>query len=1039
MRAANQPTWMLVDEYVAAFERARAADASARLADYLPDADDPLYLSVLSELVRVDLEDAWEKGEPRRLEAYRGEFPQLFGDPERLAEVAFEEYRLRRLAGEAASPSEYRSRYGVDWPTVSAKQAAVGSSNRADREADLAQGEFPATGSRFLDFQLLRVLGEGAFGRVYLAVQGELARRYVVLKISARHRAESQTLARLQHANIVPIYSYHRRGPLHAVCMPFFGATTLADVLGELAARGAPPQSGKALADTVWRRHSATRRPDEDQPAAPNQGDPQTAPAPAEVDLGEAAPSLRRLGDLSYIDAVLWIGVQLADGLAHAHERGVVHRDLKPANILLSDDGQPMLLDFNLSADASLAAAEADPLIGGTLPYMAPEQLEALQTGVKYDDPRGDLYSLGVVLYELLSGRQPFAAPRGPWRETIAQMIADRRGRLPALRERNRAASAAVESILARCLEADVTRRYQSAAELREDLTRQLESRPLKHAPDRSWTERLGKWRRRHKQLASVASVACAAAVVISLLTAGLVVRGRRLDRLAAADSLQTFLADVKAVQFELNQPELDARQIDAGVAHCRGSLARYQIIDNDAWQALPEIRLLDDADQARLADAAAEALLVWTRTLLQKASAAPSLPAIKADLELARRLNAVARACYVGRTCPRAVVSQQAEIEERLDGESARTEDLRRIAAELPLANARDLFLAATEQLGKRAFGEAIDLLEQATLADPQHAIAWLALGHCRFQQGDFARAAACYGTCIALEPAAHWAYFDRGLAYLNSSDFRRAKVDFDRAIGLHSDQAEAWVNRGLAELELGDAAAAVEDFTHAIKLKTTSTRVYFMRARARAIAGDRAGAAADRSFAISQQPTDETSWIARGVAQLAADPQAALADFEQALALNPQSRAALEDKAHVLAERLGRTKEAVEALERVIALYPEYAAAYAGRGVLLARLGRFELARRDARAALVRDASPPTMYRAACVYALASAEDPNRADDEREAFRLLSSALRAGFGMDVIEVDPDLAPLRKHPDFRQLVLAAQSLIRPSNSRETR
>lgn len=358
MRAANQPTWMLVDEYVAGFERARAADASARLGDYLPEADDPLYLSVLSELVRVDLEDAWEKGEPRRVDAYRDEFPALFGNPARLAEVASEEYRLRQLAGEPVSLSDYRSRYGAEWPTVSTKQP----------DEERLSEDLPAVGARFLDFQLLRALGEGAFGRVYLAAQGELARRYVVLKISARHRAESQTLARLQHANIVPIYSHHRRGPLHAVCMPFFGATTLADVLGEFAGCAAPPDSGRVLVDTIWRRHSATQCPDDDRPAAPDEDASPTASAPVAVDLDEAAPSLRRLADVSYIEAVLWIGIQLADGLAHAHERGVVHRDLKPANILLSDDGQPMLLDFNLSADASLAAADADPLIGGTLP-----------------------------------------------------------------------------------------------------------------------------------------------------------------------------------------------------------------------------------------------------------------------------------------------------------------------------------------------------------------------------------------------------------------------------------------------------------------------------------------------------------------------------------------------------------------------------------------------------------------------------------------------------------------------------------------------
>ena len=80
---------------------------------------------------------------------------------------------------------------------------------------------------------------------------------------------------------------------------------------------------------------------------------------------------------MSYVDAVLWMGARLADGLAHAHARGIIHRDLKPANILLADNGQPMLLDFNLAEDIKLRSAAAAAQIGGTLPYMAPEHLQA--------------------------------------------------------------------------------------------------------------------------------------------------------------------------------------------------------------------------------------------------------------------------------------------------------------------------------------------------------------------------------------------------------------------------------------------------------------------------------------------------------------------------------------------------------------------------------------------------------------------------------------------------------------------------------------
>ena len=101
----------------------------------------------------------------------------------------------------------------------------------------------------------------------------------------------------------------------------------------------------------------------------------------------------------------------LADGLANAHKRGIIHRDLKPANVLLADDGRPMLLDFNL-ADGALAGDEASLTVGGTLPYMAPEHLDAVRSGAAVD-ARCDLFALGVILFELLTGRRPYVDWRG--------------------------------------------------------------------------------------------------------------------------------------------------------------------------------------------------------------------------------------------------------------------------------------------------------------------------------------------------------------------------------------------------------------------------------------------------------------------------------------------------------------------------------------------------------------------------------------------------------------------------------------------------
>ena len=105
---------------------------------------------------------------------------------------------------------------------------------------------------------------------------------------------------------------------------------------------------------------------------------------------------------------MLCLGAQLADGLAHAHARGIVHRDLKPANVLLTDEGRPMLLDFNLSEDTKLRASPEGGRMGGTLPYMAPEQIDAFRSRRGVVDGRCDLFALGVILYELLTGRHPF-------------------------------------------------------------------------------------------------------------------------------------------------------------------------------------------------------------------------------------------------------------------------------------------------------------------------------------------------------------------------------------------------------------------------------------------------------------------------------------------------------------------------------------------------------------------------------------------------------------------------------------------------------
>ena len=189
---------------------------------------------------------------------------------------------------------------------------------------------------------------------------------------------------------------------------------------------------------------------------------------------------------------------RLAEGLAHAHERGVLHRDLKPANVLLTEEGQPMLLDFNLAQDVAAKRARPAPASAARLPYMAPEHLAAYQGKPVDVDARADLYALGVILYELLTRRQPFDKHSGPLEDVIPQMVKDRLRPPPSARALNPDISPAVDSILRRCLAPNPARRYQTARQLQEDLDRQRLHQPLRYAAEPSPRERAAKWLRRH-------------------------------------------------------------------------------------------------------------------------------------------------------------------------------------------------------------------------------------------------------------------------------------------------------------------------------------------------------------------------------------------------------------------------------------------------------------------------------------------------------------------------------------------------------------
>ncbi|MEM7235075.1 MAG: serine/threonine-protein kinase [Planctomycetota bacterium] len=269
------------------------------------------------------------------------------------------------------------------------------------------------------EFEIVAEIGRGGSGVVYRAVQPSLTRT-VALKVLLPHitqtedsverfAREARAAAKLDHRHIVPIYEVSTDGEHHYYAMRWVAGPDLAS------------------------DHQADR--------------PQVLP---------------RRNDPEFTSAAMGVVAQVARALEHAHERGIVHRDVKPHNILLSLDGDALLTDFGIARDPSMETIFRPDQIAGTIAYMSPEQARA--TGFEDVDHRSDVYSLGVVLYELLTGRVPF---EGPSVDTVLFMVRSSDPRSV------RKIADVPQDLADVCQQAMAKRpeeRYQSAAAFAEDL-----------------------------------------------------------------------------------------------------------------------------------------------------------------------------------------------------------------------------------------------------------------------------------------------------------------------------------------------------------------------------------------------------------------------------------------------------------------------------------------------------------------------------------------------------------------------------------------
>lgn len=503
-------------------------------------------------------------------------------------ELLAAEFVERQRSGQRPSISEYTAQHPelaeeIEelFPTIAAmEQLKAHKAEASGARAPLAA----LTLDRLGDFRIVGEIGRGGMGIVYEAFQESLG-RHVAVKVLPRQsllnsrqlqrfQRESQTAGRLHHSNIVPVFGVGEQEGYHYIVMQLIRGVGLDSILAELQQGGlggassggdrgerlpASPSSAEAvrLAGLLVRgqfnpsRDFAASSSGSGERLNVPRGDAAVTPAlsfgvtddgegrsgsrggqvdetvrPVESDAAATPPDPEtwRLGP-PYWQSVAVIGLQVADALQYAHAHHTLHRDVKPANLLLDSQGVVWITDFGLAKAMEQDNVTQTGAVVGTLRYMAPEQL-AGQT-----DPRSDVYSLGLTLYELLTLRPAFEDTD---RSSLIRMITHGEPVRP--RKINSSIPRDLETIVLKATSHDPADRYRSAGDLASDLRNFLEDRPIA-ARRASAIERLWRWSRRNRLVAALTASTFVLLVLFAAVTTAGYVRTAQERRKAEAVS----------------------------------------------------------------------------------------------------------------------------------------------------------------------------------------------------------------------------------------------------------------------------------------------------------------------------------------------------------------------------------------------------------------------------------------------------------------------------------------------------------------------
>jgi WD40 repeat protein/serine/threonine protein kinase len=477
---------------------------------------DPVAVDPVGQLAE-EFAERYRRGERPPLSEYTCKYPEL---AERIRQV-FPLVAMMEQAGDEASASK----------TPEARRLASG----------LGAEKLEVIGG----YRLLREVGRGGMGVVYEAEQLSLG-RHVALKVLPlraaqaggleRFHREACAAARLHHTNIVPVYEVGDDDNVCYYAMQFIHGQPLDEVVAELrrhrandrrpsspaapssraadenlAGRPARPIALSLLSASLARHATAefTLRQGNEE-AAPDTDE--SACAPTVVVSGQASSSSANGNPRHYYDSVARIGLQVAEALDYAHGEGVIHRDIKPSNLILDTAGRVWVADFGLAKTGGESLTQSGDIVG-TIPYMAPERFRG------WADPRSDVYSLGLTLYEMLALRPAFSGS-----DRCQLILQVTQAEPPRLRKIEPLMPRDLETIIAKAIDKEPGHRYQTSGELAADLKRFLEDRPIL-ARRISLVERAWRWCKRNRAVATLAA-GLVSALILAALAAGGVVSG---------------------------------------------------------------------------------------------------------------------------------------------------------------------------------------------------------------------------------------------------------------------------------------------------------------------------------------------------------------------------------------------------------------------------------------------------------------------------------------------------------------------------------